>query len=185
MFTLYKADESWTKGEEVEVVTSKNGGTFGFEKLLPGNYLLNETKAATGYSLVTEPWKIVIKNNGEVTVTKNDGEPVIAKNSDKRYMIENAKVYSLPESGGPGTYGFTISGVAILATAQTSGEGTQSSDEGCEGGSENREEGYRNHQSDASDACSLCCDRNCDRGDPGCRYQFCSEQKTTQEMIYG
>ena len=61
--------------------------------------------------------------------------------------------------------------------AQTSGEGTQSSDEGCEGGSENREEGYRNHQSDASDACSLCCDRNCDRGDPGCRYQFCSEQK--------
>ena len=117
MFTLYKADESWTKGKEVERVTSKNGGTFGFEKLLPGNYLLNETKAATGYSLVTEPWKIVIKNNGEVTVTKNDGEPVIAKNSDKRYMIENAKVYSLPESGGPGTYGFTISGVAILATA--------------------------------------------------------------------
>lgn len=117
IFTLYKADESWTKGEEVKVVTSTNGGTFGFEKLLPGNYLLNETKAATGYSLVTEPWKIVINNNGGVTVTKNDGETVIAKNSDKRYMIENAKVYSLPESGGPGTYGFTISGVAILATA--------------------------------------------------------------------
>lgn len=117
MFTLYKADESWTKGEEVKVVTSTNGGTFGFEKLLPGNYLLNETKAATGYSLVTEPWKIVINNNGGVTVTKNDGETVIAKNSDERYMIENAKVYSLPNSGGPGTYGFTISGVAILATA--------------------------------------------------------------------
>ena len=117
MFKLYKADESWTKGEEVEAVTSENGGTFGFEKLLPGNYLLNETKAATGYSLVTEPWKIVIKNNGEVTVTKNDGKTVIVKNSDERYMIENAKVYSLPESGGPGTYGFTISGVAILATA--------------------------------------------------------------------
>lgn len=117
MFTLYKADESWTKGKKVEVVTSENGGTFGFEKLLPGNYLLNETKAATGYSLVTEPWKIVIKNNGEVTVTKNDGKTVIVKNSDERYKIENAKVYSLPESGGPGTYGFTISGVAILATA--------------------------------------------------------------------
>lgn len=115
MFTLYKADESWTKGKEVESVTSKNGGTFGFEKLLPGNYLLKETKAATGYSLVTEPWKIVINNNGEVTVTKNDGTTVIEKNS--RYMLENARVYTLPESGGPGTYGFTISGVAILATA--------------------------------------------------------------------
>ena len=31
--------------------------------------------------------------------------------------IKNAKLYSLPNSGGPGTYGFTISGVAILATA--------------------------------------------------------------------
>lgn len=117
MFTLYKADESWTKGEKVKVVTSTNGGTFGFEKLLPGNYLLNETKAATGYSLVTEPWKIVIDNNGGVTVTKNDGKTEIVKNPDERYMIENAKLYSLPESGGPGTYGFTISGVAILATA--------------------------------------------------------------------
>lgn len=117
MFTLYKADESWTKGEEVEGVTSKNGGKFEFEKLLPGNYLLKETKAATGYSLVTEPWKIVIDNNGGVTVTKNDGKTEIVKNPDERYMIENAKVYSLPESGGPGTYGFTISGVAILATA--------------------------------------------------------------------
>ena len=117
MFTLYKADESWTKGEEVERVTSKNGGKFEFEKLLPGNYLLKETKAATGYSLVTEPWKIVIDNNGGVTVTKNDGKTEIVKNPDERYMIENAKVYSLPESGGPGTYGFTISGVAILATA--------------------------------------------------------------------
>ena len=27
-------------------VTSKNGGTFGFEKLLPGNYLLNENKSS-------------------------------------------------------------------------------------------------------------------------------------------
>lgn len=117
MFTLYKADESWTKGDKVKAVTSENGGTFGFEKLLPGNYLLKETKAATGYSLVTEPWKIVIDNNGGVTVTKNDGKTEIVKNPDERYMIENAKVYSLPESGGPGTYGFTISGVAILATA--------------------------------------------------------------------
>lgn len=116
-FTLYKADESWTKGEKVEDVTSGNDGTFGFKKLLPGNYLLEETKAATGYSLVTEPWKIVVDNEGNVTVTKNDGTTVIAKNSGERYMIENAKLYSLPESGGPGTYGFTISGVAILATA--------------------------------------------------------------------
>lgn len=117
-FKLCKADADWKQGDVVkDNVESGANGTFGFEKLLPGNYLLKETKAATGYSLVTEPWKIVIKNNGEVTVTKNDGKTAIVKNSDERYMIKNAKVYSLPESGGPGTYGFTISGVAILATA--------------------------------------------------------------------
>lgn len=37
--------------------------------------------------------------------------------TNKVLTIKNAKLYSLPESGGPGTYGFTISGVAILATA--------------------------------------------------------------------
>ena len=36
---------------------------------------------------------------------------------NNKYLIENTKLYSLPNSGGPGTYGFTISGVAILATA--------------------------------------------------------------------
>ena len=45
----------------------------------------------------------------EIEATKRDDKNI--------YQIENAKVYSLPESGGPGTYGFTISGVAILATA--------------------------------------------------------------------
>ena len=37
--------------------------------------------------------------------------------TNKVLTIKNAKLYSLPQSGGPGTYGFTISGVAILATA--------------------------------------------------------------------
>ena len=32
-------------------------------------------------------------------------------------IVSNTKLYSLPSSGGPGIYGFTISGVAILATA--------------------------------------------------------------------
>ena len=49
----------------------------------------------------------------------NEGETVgnITKNEMTIYQITNTKLYSLPESGGPGTYGFTISGVAILATA--------------------------------------------------------------------
>lgn len=36
---------------------------------------------------------------------------------NKVLTIKNTKLYSLPSAGGPGIYGFTISGVAILATS--------------------------------------------------------------------
>ena len=116
-FKLCKAGADWKQGAVVkDTVESGENGAFGFEKLIPGNYLLIETKAATGYSLPQNPWKITVAADGTVTVTKNNGTPITS--GDKNvYQIENAKVYSLPESGGPGTYGFTISGVAILATA--------------------------------------------------------------------
>ena len=119
-FKLCKAGADWKQGAVVkDTVESGENGAFGFEKLIPGNYLLIETKAATGYSLPQNPWKITVAADGKVTVTKNNGTGITPITSDgkKVYRIENAKVYSLPESGGPGTYGFTISGVAILATA--------------------------------------------------------------------
>ena len=119
-FKLCKAGADWKQGAVVkDTVESGENGAFGFEKLIPGNYLLIETKAATVYSLPQNPWKITVAADGKVTVTKNNGTGITPITSDgkKVYRIENAKVYSLPESGGPGTYGFTISGVAILATA--------------------------------------------------------------------
>ncbi|MBE5685771.1 MAG: fibro-slime domain-containing protein [Ruminococcus sp.] len=119
-FKLCKAGADWKQGEVVkDNVESGANGAFGFEKLVPGNYLLIETKAATGYSLPQNPWKITVATDGTVTVTKNNGTVItpITSGDKNVYQIENTKVYSLPESGGPGTYGFTISGVAILATA--------------------------------------------------------------------
>lgn len=118
-FKLYKAGADWKQGDVVnDNVESGANGAFGFEKLVPGNYLLIETKAATGYSLPQNPWKITVATDGTVTVTKNNETVTPIPSGGKNvYQIENAKVYSLPESGGPGTYGFTISGVAILATA--------------------------------------------------------------------
>lgn len=120
VFKLYKADADWKQGDVVkDNEESGENGAFGFEKLIPGNYLLIETKAATGYSLPQDPWKITVAEDGAVTVTENNGTGItpIPSGGKNVYQIKNAKVYSLPESGGPGTYGFTISGVAILATA--------------------------------------------------------------------
>lgn len=118
-FKLYKANDKWEQGDLVNGnVKSGTDGTFELEKLLPGNYLLVETKAATGYSVPKDPWRIKVDSEGTVTVTKTNSTPINLTEYDNKkvYQLENAKVYSLPESGGPGTYGFTISGVAILAT---------------------------------------------------------------------
>lgn len=123
-FALYEADENWGKASESSVegyggIVSGNNGKIEMKNLPVGNYLLYETEAATGYTCPTEPWRIIVGSGGTVTVQDSNGSAIASKSGSEPaiYQLENAKVYSLPESGGPGTYGFTISGVAILATA--------------------------------------------------------------------
>lgn len=118
-FDLYKADANGEKtGQVICSYTSGQHGAISIENLPIGQYVLVETEAPTGYMVSAKPWNIVVENNRTVTVTYN-GENVTSRqdNDTIYYQITNAKVYSLPQSGGPGTYGFTISGVAILATA--------------------------------------------------------------------
>lgn len=116
-FALYKVD---TSGNEIQVnsYTSGQRGKISIENLPIGQYVLRETKAPTGYVKSAEPWNITVANDRTITV-KYDGKDVKPKSDNNKtiYQITNTKLYSLPESGGPGTYGFTISGVAILATA--------------------------------------------------------------------
>lgn len=120
-FELYKANESWEKGDKVkDNIVSGESGKFSLEKLLPGKYLLVETKAGTGYSLPADPWRIEISSTGEdVEVYKTNTTEIqpTTTGSMKAYQIENARIYSLPSSGGPGIYGFTISGVAFITAA--------------------------------------------------------------------
>lgn len=100
-----KKDNDYVKdsnGKDIEVTTDNEGKAI-FEKLEPGTYTLEETKAPKGYSLPATEIEIKVGIDG------NDYEII--------RTVQNAKLYSLPNSGGPGTYGFTISGVAILATA--------------------------------------------------------------------
>lgn len=123
-FALYEADGNWGKASENSVegygeIVSGDNGKIEMKNLPVGNYLLYETEAATGYTCPTEPWRIIVGSGGTVTVQDGNGNLIASKSESEPaiYQIENTKVYSLPESGGPGTYGFTISGVAILATA--------------------------------------------------------------------
>lgn len=98
--------------------------TVELKDLKPGLYKLTEIKAPKGYSLLGTSIYFSVRL-GKVTLVKEDGTPIEVQSQsmwtldeDKNVLtIKNTKLYSLPESGGPGTYGFTISGVAILATA--------------------------------------------------------------------
>ena len=98
--------------------------TVELKDLKPGLYKLTEIKAPKGYSLLGTSIYFQVRL-GKVMLVKEDGTPIEVQSQsmwtldeDKNVLtIKNTKLYSLPESGGPGTYGFTISGVAILATA--------------------------------------------------------------------
>lgn len=85
---------------------------------LDGTYTLTETKAPTGYFISATTWMLTFEN-GVLTngVSNNDGKNCKWESNKATLTITNDALYKLPNSGGPGTYGFTISGVAILATA--------------------------------------------------------------------
>lgn len=117
-----KADDgTWnTVGDEVEV---KNGASdIELNNLKTGIYKLTETTAPKGYSLLGSSIYFKVET-GNVTLVDENGNLAQDSNmwslntENKVLTIKNTKLYSLPNSGGPGTYGFTISGVAILATA--------------------------------------------------------------------
>ena len=116
-FDLYKANTDGEQtGDPIKQYESDRNGKVSIENLPIGNYVLVERKAPAGYQLSAKPWKIIVGSDRNITVTHGD-DTVNPNGNEKIYQLTNAKLYSLPESGGPGTYGFTISGVAILATA--------------------------------------------------------------------
>ena len=112
-----KDGDTWN---DIEV---KNGTSeIELNNLKSGIYKLTETTAPKGYSLLGSSIYFKVAT-GNVTLVDENGDPAQDSNmwslntENKVLTIKNTKLYSLPESGGPGTYGFTISGVAILATA--------------------------------------------------------------------
>ena len=116
-FDLYKANTDGEQtGDPIMQYESDRNGKVSIENLPIGNYVLVERKAPAGYQLSAKPWKIIVGSDRNITVTHGD-DTVNPNGNEKIYQLTNAKLYSLPNSGGPGTYGFTISGVAILATA--------------------------------------------------------------------
>lgn len=128
VFNLYSEEKDEETGETIEKVydtyTSGEGenATDGllFSGELPlGTYILEEVQAPEGYALLGQRIMFVVAENG-VTIREPDPHNMVqVENKDGVYQIKvkNNKLYELPSTGGPGTYVFTISGVAMLMTA--------------------------------------------------------------------
>lgn len=90
-----------------------------FAALASGTYRLVETTAPDGRLLPKVQWNVIIED-GEITFTDTDGNVVTKPENGAyqgKYLIGNEKIYELPNSGGIGTYLFTIGGIAIMMTA--------------------------------------------------------------------
>ena len=119
-FKLEMKDGDIWKSLENDMEVKNGTSEIELNNLKSGIYKLTETTAPKGYSLLGSSICFKVAT-GSVTLVDENGDPAQKSNmwslENKVLTIKNAKLYSLPESGGPGNYGFTISGVAILATA--------------------------------------------------------------------
>lgn len=121
------------------IKTGDSGDGLGIAKIdsLPvGTYHLKETKAPSGYALLTEPIVITVSKNinenpaeGEAKVSvKVDVDFNMDVWSNTKYLIDNGDgtfeivvpnvlLYELPSTGGIGTYWYTIGGTLLLMAA--------------------------------------------------------------------
>lgn len=119
-FDLYKADADGNKTNEQvgTTYTSDSNGGIAIENLPIGKYVLVETKAPVGYQCSAIPWKITVANDRNITVTYNDESVQPSVDANKTiYQLTNAKVYTLPSTGGSGIYWYMISGMVLMSTA--------------------------------------------------------------------
>lgn len=117
-FALYTANDDYTY-KESNLVTDKiktdSYGRATVNELVPGKYVLKETKAPDGYSLSANVWQVLVNDDQSVEVTLN-GVPV-EKSDDGAFVIENIKLYSLPSTGGSGIYWYMIGGMVLMSAA--------------------------------------------------------------------
>ena len=135
VFKLYKKNQIGETFAEIKEVTisNKEGDPKELTGLLPGVvYKLTETKAPNNHALLgssiyfkVESGKVLLTDENGKVLENEDGTPsnngpseMWTLDEDGQVLtIKNTEIYSLPSSGGPGIYGFTISGVAFITAA--------------------------------------------------------------------
>lgn len=109
-FTL-SGPEGFTEQKQ----TTDASGLANFTNLPAGTYTLTETKAPDGYNILTETIIITV-NNGTLTASNGD---TVTGNATTGYTVtvKNSAGEKLPNTGGPGTTMYTLSGLMLMAIA--------------------------------------------------------------------
>ncbi|MBN2927827.1 MAG: SpaH/EbpB family LPXTG-anchored major pilin [Eubacterium sp.] len=142
-FDLYeKKGETYTKVTDLENVVSDNktqgedetkkgqfvttkGNPIRIKGLSLGKYALKETKTVGGYTLLTKyvEFNLVDKNSegylpdGLLDYTEGEKKGTNTTSNILSKTVDNKKGFSMPGTGGMGTYIFTIGGLVVMAGA--------------------------------------------------------------------
>lgn len=134
-----KVTEAWLKdtvnanATKIGTATTGTDGKLSFNGLDNATYYLVETKTKQGYNLLKEPYKAelnltatitkktTIDETGEGTnktiTTKTEIETTDYPTSSFSVTVKNYKGFTLPTTGGIGTFVFTFAGIAMMAAA--------------------------------------------------------------------
>lgn len=83
-----------------------------------GEYTLTEVKAPQGYTVLKDPIRVTVDENG-ITVNENEKVSYNKSESDDIYVITvtNDMLYDLPKTGGIGIFWYTIGGMLLMMAA--------------------------------------------------------------------
>mgnify|MGYP000766514413 CR=1 FL=1 len=116
-----------------ENLRTKTDGTISVPGLANGDYWLVETKTIENYNLLKKPIKVQIAatysetetitintdSTGKTTTTTTKVKNLInaGNNGVFKTVVKNSKGFTLPTTGGIGTFVFTFAGIAMMAAA--------------------------------------------------------------------
>lgn len=116
-----------------ENLRTKTDGTISVSGLANGDYWLVETKTIENYNLLKKPIKVQIAatysetetitintdSTGKTTTTTTKVKNLInaGNNGVFKTVVKNSKGFTLPTTGGIGTFVFTFAGIAMMAAA--------------------------------------------------------------------
>lgn len=101
-------------------VQTGDDGTLMFYGLKAGTYYIKEFRTPNGYTLLEDTLKLVIADDGNVTVTNSDGTypATVDENNVISLTVTNRQlVIDVPFTAGTGIYIFLIGSIALMAVA--------------------------------------------------------------------